>query len=182
MINSCLFILIKTIKNLFLYRLRRNRIQKRSAIYQNRRSKRIENTHFAFICTICTRVQINLLHLERRSKFAPGANLHPGCKFLKHRSHGQKYTRGANLHPGANCAYEHSFRELRMEHNSSIFNYMRMEPLMFDEILNRVNHRIQENDTHFRKALEPGLELERIINSWRERDEIFVSAAQSPIA
>ena len=118
-----------------------------------------------------------------------GANLHPmqckfshGCKFLKHRSHGKKYTRGANLHPGANCAYEPSFRELRMEDNSSFLNHMRMEPLMFDEILNRVSHRIQENDTHFRKALEPGLELERIMRSWRERDEILANAAQSPIA
>ena len=51
------------------------------------------------MCTICTRVQINLHHPEGRSKFAPG------CEFLKHRSHGQKYTRmqictpGANLHP-----------------------------------------------------------------------------------
>ena len=94
----------------------------------------------------------------------------------------KKYTRGANLHPGANCAYEPSFRELRMEDNSSFLNHMRMEPLMFDEILNRVSHRIQENDTHFRKALEPGLELERIMRPWRERDEIFMSAAQSPIA
>ena len=74
--------------------LRQNRIQKRSAKYQNRRSKRIENTHFAFICTICTRVQtcirvqINLLHLESRSKFAPGCKFALGCKFLKHRSHG----------------------------------------------------------------------------------------------
>ena len=105
-----------------------------------------------------------------------------GCKFLKHRSLGKKYDRGANLHPGANCAYEPSFRELRMEDNSSFFNHMRMEPLMFDELLNRVSHRIQENDIHFRKALRPGLELERIMRSWRERDEIFVSAAQSPIA
>ena len=47
------------------------------------------------------RVQINSHHLERRSKFAPG------CKLLKHRSHGQKYTRGA-VPPSANCAYEHS--------------------------------------------------------------------------
>ena len=69
-----------------------------------------------------------------------------------------------------------------MEDNSSFLNHMRMEPLMFDEIHNRVSHRIQENDTHFRKALEPGLELERIMRSWRERDEIFVNAAQSPIA
>ena len=125
----------------------------------------------------------NLSHLESRSKFAPDAvQIFTRCKFLKHRSHSKKYTRGANLHPGANCAYEPSFRELRMEDNSSFLNHMRMEPLMFDEILNRVSHRIQENDTHFRKALEPGLELERIMRSWRERDEIFVSAAQSPIA
>ena len=47
---------------------------------------------------ICTRVQINLHHLEGRSKFAPG------CKFLKHRSHGQKYTPSANLHPGCKFA------------------------------------------------------------------------------
>ena len=53
--------------------------------------------------------------------------------------------------------------ELRMEDNSSFFNYMRMEPLIFDEILNRVSPRIQKSDNHFRKALEPGLELERIM-------------------
>ena len=59
--------------------------------------------------------------------------------------------------------YGQLLRELWMEDNSSFFNYMRMEPLMFDEILNRVSPRIQKRDTHFRKALEPGLELERII-------------------
>ena len=74
------------------------------AIYRNLQSKCIENIQFAFMCTICirvqicTRMQINLHHLEGRSNFATG------CKFLKHRSHGQKYTPGAdaNLHPGAN--------------------------------------------------------------------------------
>ena len=84
--------------------------KKRSVIYKNSQSKRIEINHFAFICTNCTRVQINLLHLKRRSKFAPGCKLAPGCKFLKHRSHGKKYTRGANVHPGANCAYEPSLK------------------------------------------------------------------------
>ena len=54
-------------------------------------------------------------------------------------------------------------RELRMEDNSLFFNYMRMEPLMFDESHNRVSPRFQKSDTHFRKALEPGLELERIM-------------------
>ena len=49
--------------------------------------------------------------------------------------------------------YDQLLRELRMEDNSSFSNYMRMEPLMFDEILNRVSPRIQKSDTHFRKAL-----------------------------
>ena len=40
---------------------------------------------------------------------------------------------------------------------------MRMEQLMFDEILNRVSPRFQKSDTHFMKALEPGLELGRIM-------------------
>ena len=34
--------------------------------------------------------------------------------------------------------YDQLIRELRMEDRSSFFKYMRMEPLMFDEILNRV--------------------------------------------
>ena len=53
---------------------------------------------------ICTRVQINLHHFESRSKFAPG------CKFLKHRSHGQKYTPCANLHSGCKFALECKMR------------------------------------------------------------------------
>ena len=59
--------------------------------------------------------------------------------------------------------YDQLLRELRMEDNSSFFKYMRMDPLMFEETLNRVNPRIQKSDTHFRKGLEPGLELERIM-------------------
>ena len=39
--------------------------------------------------------------------------------------------------------YDQLLRELRMEDNFSFFNYMRMEPLMFDEILNRVSPRIK---------------------------------------
>ena len=57
--------------------------------------------------------------------------------------------------------YDQLLIELRMEDNSSFFNYMRMEPLMFDEILNRVSPKIQKSDTHSRKALEPGLEIMR---------------------
>ena len=59
--------------------------------------------------------------------------------------------------------YDQLLRELRMTDNLSFVNYMRMEPLMFDEFLNRVSAKVQKSDTHFRKALEPGLELERIM-------------------
>ena len=61
--------------------------------------------------TVCVHVHNlhpgkNLHHLDSRSKLAPG------CKFLKHRSHGQICIPGANLHPdanlhpGANCAHD----------------------------------------------------------------------------
>ena len=105
--KSLIFFVIKPYKIYFSYRFIQRSYEKRSAIYQNSRSKRIEIKHFAFICTNCTRVQIytrvqiNLLHLE--------SSLEQNCfrvqictrvQILKHRSHGQKYTRGANLHPG----------------------------------------------------------------------------------
>ena len=69
------------------------------AIYPNLQSKCIEIIQFVFMCTIYTLVQINLHHLEGRSKFAHGCKFAPRCKFLKHHSHGPKYTPGANLHP-----------------------------------------------------------------------------------
>ena len=50
-------------------------------------------------------------------------------------------------------------RELRMEDTISFFNYLRMQPVMFDEILNRVGLRIQKKDTNLRKCLDPGLKL-----------------------
>ena len=50
-------------------------------------------------------------------------------------------------------------RELRMEDTTPFFNYLRMQPAMFDEILNRVGPRIQKKDTNLRKCLDPGLML-----------------------
>ena len=38
--------------------------------------------------------------------------------------------------------YDKLIRALRMEDSSSFFNYLGMEPLMFDEILNKVGPRI----------------------------------------
>ena len=57
--------------------------------------------------------------------------------------------------------YDQLSRELRMEDSTSFFNNMRMEPLMFDKIFNRVSPRIQKNDTIFRRALGQDLKLAR---------------------
>ena len=46
-----------------------------------------------------------------------------------------------------------------MEDTTSFFNYLRMQPAMFDEIMNRVGPRIQKKDTNLRKCLDPGLKL-----------------------
>ena len=56
-----------------------------------------------------------------------------------------------------------------MEDSASFFNYRRLEPLMFDEILNRVGPRIQKSDTNFRSALEPSLKLARTPRTYRKR-------------
>ena len=55
--------------------------------------------------------------------------------------------------------YNQLMSELRLEDSTLFFNYMRMEPHMFNEILTRFSPRIQRRDTNFRKALEPGLKL-----------------------
>ena len=49
--------------------------------------------------------------------------------------------------------------ELRVEDPQSFFNYLRMEPAMFDELVQRVGPRIEKHDTKMRKALPPGLKL-----------------------
>ena len=49
--------------------------------------------------------------------------------------------------------YDQPMNELRMEESTSFFNYMRMEPHMFDVILTRVSPRIQRRDTNTGKRL-----------------------------
>ena len=41
----------------------------------------------------------------------------------------------------------------------SFFNYLRMEPAMFDELVQRVGPRTEKQDTSMRKALPTGLKL-----------------------
>lgn len=55
--------------------------------------------------------------------------------------------------------WDQLMNELRIEDEHSFFNYVRMEPAMFDELLQRVGPRIRRMDTHYRRALEPGLKL-----------------------
>ena len=55
--------------------------------------------------------------------------------------------------------YGRLMAELRMEDVHSFFNFLWMQPEMFDELLNRVGPRIQKNDTLWRKSVDPGLKL-----------------------
>ena len=49
--------------------------------------------------------------------------------------------------------------EMRAEDITSFFNYLRMSPKWFDELLHWLTPRPSTEDTNFRKALEPGLKL-----------------------
>ena len=49
--------------------------------------------------------------------------------------------------------------ELRYEDNASYFNFLRVPPDMFDDLLGRLGPPIAKQDTSYLKALEPGLKL-----------------------
>lgn len=49
--------------------------------------------------------------------------------------------------------------ELRNEDTASFFNFLRMPPVMFDELLARLVPLITKQDTNYRNAIEPGLKL-----------------------
>ena len=55
--------------------------------------------------------------------------------------------------------YSRLTRELRVEDQASFFNFLRMPPEMFDELLTRIGPRIHKQDILYRKALAPGLKL-----------------------
>ena len=55
--------------------------------------------------------------------------------------------------------YEHLMAELERESHGDFVSYLRMEPVMFHEILQRLSPRLTKRDTKWRKALPPGLKL-----------------------
>ena len=59
----------------------------------------------------------------------------------------------------SNGIYANLMRELGRESQGDFTNYMRMEPGMFHELLLRLTPRLTKMDTHYRRALEPGLKL-----------------------
>lgn len=55
--------------------------------------------------------------------------------------------------------YDQLMVELRNEDSASFTNFLRMPPVMFDELLARVGPRITKRHTSYRDPLEPGLKL-----------------------
>jgi hypothetical protein len=55
--------------------------------------------------------------------------------------------------------YEKLMSELAMEDVLGFKNFLRIDPDLFNELLQRITPRIERKDTFFRKALEPGLRL-----------------------
>ena len=55
--------------------------------------------------------------------------------------------------------YSRLLEELRLEDVPAFRNFLKMEPELFVEILNRVRDSIWRQDTFYRRALDPGLKL-----------------------
>ena len=55
--------------------------------------------------------------------------------------------------------YTTLLKELRTEDEKAFFNYTRLPRGLFDEVLRRVEGRIEKKDTWYRMALSPGLKL-----------------------
>ena len=55
--------------------------------------------------------------------------------------------------------YHNLMAELEREHHGDFINYLRMDPAMFHELLQRLTPRLTKQDTKWRPALQPGLKL-----------------------
>ena len=66
------------------------------------------------------------------------------------------------LHPQLRAErgqYDTLMNELRENDKRKFKNYTRLSPEMFDDLLIRLTPHLQKKDTHFRKAIPPGLKL-----------------------
>ena len=50
-------------------------------------------------------------------------------------------------------------QEMRIGDSAAFQNFLRMPPEMFDEMLARIDPRIQKMDTNYRLAIDPGVKL-----------------------
>ena len=55
--------------------------------------------------------------------------------------------------------YHQLMEELRLDDQEAFYNFLRITPPMFDELLQRIIPYISRKDTNYRKALEPGMKL-----------------------
>ena len=55
--------------------------------------------------------------------------------------------------------YHRLLPELRHEDPASFFNFLRVQPEIFDELLGRLGPRCTKQDTRYRNAIEPGLKI-----------------------
>ena len=55
--------------------------------------------------------------------------------------------------------YHQLMSELRLEDPATFKNFVRVEPAMFDEIVDRLSPRIQKRDTNYRKSIEPAMKV-----------------------
>ncbi|KAK3108095.1 hypothetical protein FSP39_001045 [Pinctada imbricata] len=55
--------------------------------------------------------------------------------------------------------YNRLMTQLRLEDEASFINFIRMPPQLFDEILQRIEHRMNKRATNFRRPLEAGLKI-----------------------
>ncbi len=62
--------------------------------------------------------------------------------------------------------FEHLLVELRIEDPGSFQNFVRCEPAMFQEMLDRLTPLICKLDTNYRKALDTGLKVSSISATW----------------
>ena len=55
--------------------------------------------------------------------------------------------------------YHQVMEELCLDDKESFYNFLRITPPMFDDLLERITPFIEKEDTNYRKALEPGMKL-----------------------